>query len=443
MKKTEKIYMVASRADFSLEDLKRDVLDWLSFLRIVTIPESYRFGDEKIQTFDVQTIVQRIQQLTEEENLWIKVNSQGGEFQLHISKLTLHERTILEGSIFLANQVMIEDYCDTRMARNGLYAYIRSLDDYLYNNVETIEKRTFETDSEIAKLPKRYNNNKAVIVDCNHLAGYDVYFKGLCLTSCWKMYYSNLYYQVIPKPIFLEVQQVQAVEEIDNQVIKVTLFNDPFKWDLPVNLKYQRLFRDQMGYDQLAWNNGTGVLRPPYIEYAFVEDVTQTVQYQNSYYQPVEKKNATYFVTRSYDKLHQKYVVNRTKGILNAQAYFPWIDEKSRKMMNYRVLNPEMAIDEGLSAYEFYIRQFLEIDVLDKKYDDFTSVLRFYLPKEAMKQLPLEALWDKLFDVNISNLKQKEASTRFDLKKSKNHLRVVFLDSSYLETMNQTIDASE
>ncbi|WP_375179015.1 hypothetical protein [Enterococcus rotai] len=443
MKKTKKIYMVMTRVNVSLNELKQDVFDWLSLLRIVTIPETYRFGDEEVRQFSLQAISSQIQHLTEEENLWIKVNAENGEFQLHISKLTLREQTILAGSTFSAYQTMIEDYYDTRMVRNGMYGYIRSLDDYLYNNVENIEKRTFETDSEIKQLPKRYDHKKAVIIDCNQLAGYDVYFKGLCLTSCWKMYYSSLYTQIIPKPIFMEVQQVQAIEELGSQVIKITLFNDPFNWDLPVNQKYQRLFRDQMGYDQLAWNNGTGVLRPPFIEYAFVEEVIQTVQYQNNYYQPVEKKNATYFVTRSYDNRRQKYVVNRTKGILNAQAYFPWIDEKSRKMMNYRVLDPKMAIDDGLSAYEFYIRQFLEINVLDKKYDDFVSVLRFYLPKEAIQQLPLDALWDKLFDVNISNLKQKESSTRFDLKKAKNHLRVVFLDSSYLETINQTIDISE
>lgn len=443
MKKTKKIYMVMTRVNVSLNELKQDVFDWLSLLRIVTIPETYRFGDEEVRQFSLQAISSQIQHLTEEENLWIKVNAENGEFQLHISKLTLREQTILAGSTFSAYQTMIEDYYDTRMVRNGMYGYIRSLDDYLYNNVENIEKRTFETDSEIKQLPKRYDHKKAVIIDCNQLAGYDVYFKGLCLTSCWKMYYSSLYTQIIPKPIFMEVQQVQAIEELGSQVIKITLFNDPFNWDLPVNQKYQRLFRDQMGYDQLAWNNGTGVLRPPFIEYAFVEEVIQTVQYQNNYYQPVEKKNATYFVTRSYDNRRQKYVVNRTKGILNAQAYFPWIDEKSRKMMNYRVLDPKMAIDDGLSAYEFYIRQFLEINVLDKKYDDFVSVLRFYLPKEAIQQLPLDALWDKLFDVNISNLKQKESSTRFDLEKAKNHLRVVFLDSSYLESINQSIDISE
>lgn len=443
MKKTKKIYMVMTRVNVSLTELKQDVFDWLSLLRIVTTPETYRFGDEEVRQFSLQAITCQIQHLTEDENLWIKVVAQSGEFQLHVSKLTLREQTILAGNTFSAYQTMIEDYYDTRMVKNGMYGYIRSLDEYLYNNVENIEKRTFETGSEIKQLPKRYDQKKVVIIDCNQLAGYDVYFKGLCLTSCWKMYYSSLYTQIIPKPIFMEVQQVQTVEELGSQVIKITLFNDPFNWELPVNQKYQRLFRDQMGYDQLAWNNGTGVLRPPFIEYAFVEEVIQTVQYQNSYYQPVEKKNATYFVTRSYDNRRQKYVVNRTKGILNAQAYFPWIDEKSRKMMNYRVLDPKMAIDDGLSAYEFYIRQFLEINVSDKKYDDFVSVLRFYLPKEEIQQLPLEALWDKLFDVNISNLKQKESSTRFDLEKAKNHLRVVFLDSSYLETINQTIDISE
>jgi hypothetical protein len=443
MKKTEKIYMVAQRAARSLQEMKQDIFDWLSFLRILTTPENYRFGDEEVQRFDFTTITKQIQHLTEAEELWIKVKGQGGESQLHISKLTLQDRTILDKDLFFAYQNMIEDYFDTRMTKNGIYGYIRSLDEYLYSNVELIEKRTFETANESAALPKRYNRNKEIIVDCNQFAGYDIFFKGLCLTSCWKMYYSELFYQIIPKPIFLEVQQIQSVVELTNGVVKITLFNNPLNWDLPINQKYQRLYRDQLGYDQLAWNNGTGVLRPPYIEYAFVENTIQTVQYQNSYFQPVEKKDATYFVTRSYDSIHDKYVENRTKGILNAQAYFPWIDEKSRKMMNYRVLNPQMAIDGGLSAYEFYIRQFLEIEILDQKYDEFVSVLRFYLPQEAIKEIPLDALYDKLDDVNISNLKQKESSTRFDLQKAKNHLRVVFLDYSYLESVNQTIDVSE
>lgn len=195
MKKTEKIYMVLQRKTRSLEEMKQDIIDWLSFLRIMTTIENYCFDNEEVQAFNLALITKRIQGCTEKEDLWIKIKGQGGESQLHISELTLHDRTILDKDLFFAYQTMIEDYLDTRMVKNGIYGYIRSLDEYLYNNVEMIEKRTFEMPEEIEKLPKRYNRNKEVIVDCNQLAGYDIFFKGLCLTSCWKMYYSDLFFR--------------------------------------------------------------------------------------------------------------------------------------------------------------------------------------------------------------------------------------------------------
>ena len=443
MSRTNKMYMVAQLAGFSLTDLQQEVLDWLSLVRILTTPKTFQWGTTATADFDLKQIEANIQQLSQEENLWLKLKCQGGEFQLHIANLTLFMRNIVDTEIYSENALMIEDYFDTRVIKNGVYAQIRSLDEYLYNNVEKIEKRKFDSEEEIANLPKRYNNEKEIVIDCNQLAGYDVDFRGLSLTSCWKMYYSSIYFQIIPKQVFLEVQQVQKVEELEHEIVKITLFNSPENWEMAVNKNFQRLFRDQMGFDQLAWNNGVGVLRAPYIEFAFVDDMIQTVQYQNDQLQPVEKKSATNFVTRSYDYVHKRYLENRTKGMLNAQAYFPWIDQKSRKMMNYRVLNPDLAIDGGVSAYEFYIRQFLEINILDDNYDTFTSVLRFYLPKESVQKLPLQALQEKLKDVTISNLEQKEVSTYFDLKKSSNHLRVVFLDYSYLDSVNQTVDAVE
>lgn len=443
MSKTNKMYMIAQLAGFSLTNMKAEILDWLSLVRILTRPKTFQWGTEAVSDFELNIIRERIQQLTADEDIWLKIKSQGGEFQLHISKLTLFMRNILDAEIYSDNARMIENYLDSKMIENGIYAQIRSLEEYLYNNVEKMDKRNFDNEEQLAKLPKRYNSEKEIVIDCNQLAGYDVDFRGLSLTSCWKMYYSSIYFQVIPKQVFLEVQQVQKIEELKERIVKITLFNNPENWGMEVNQKYQRLFRDQMGFDQLAWNNGVGVLRPPYIEFAFMDDMIQTVQYQNDQLQPVEKKIATNFVTRSYDYVHQRYLENRTKGILNAQAYFPWIDEKSQKMMNYRVLNPDLAIDGGVTAYEFYIRQFLEINVMDANYDTFTSVLRFYLPKESVGKLPLEALKKKLQDVTISNLEQREVSTYFDLKKSSNHLRVVFLDYSYLDSMNQTIDVAD
>lgn len=437
------MYIVSQFETTTLDELKDSLLDWLFFIRIVTTPITFRFGEEPVEEFDVTEISQKIGALEWKEDIWIKVNAEDGEFQIHVVEKQFLERTILKLPIFFKHEAMIENYFDTRMETSGIYGFMRPLNEYLYNNIEKMERRTFETVDETAKLPKRYNNNKKVVVDCNQLAGFDLYYKGLCFTSCWKMYFSDAYFKIIPKQILLEIQQVHSVKELKNEHIKIMLFANPVNWDKEVNQTYQRLFRDQLGFDQLGWNNGIGVLRPPYIEYAYTEEAIQTVQYQNHQFQPVEKKKATHFVTRSYNPINKEYIENRTHGILNAQAYFPWVDENNQKMMNYRVLDPDLTIDNGISAYEFYIRQFLEVDINDETYQTFTSVLRFYLPKEAMEAVPFKALQDKLKDISISNLTQKEYSAHFELSKARNHLQVVFLDYSRLESIHDTLDEGE
>lgn len=415
--------------DESIELLK----DWLSFVRIITEPKYYKIDDGETVPFDVLATKTAIEELTDRDTRWMKIYSSDGEFQVHISSRSIVERNIIDGSVFFKYQKMIENYNDLRMEKNGFYGYIRSLDEYLYNNVEKMEKRDFDTAEDLAKLPKRYNNNQEIIVDCNQFSGYDIFFRGLCLTSCWKMYYSSLYFQLIPRQIFLEVQQVQSIQELKNDMVKVSLFLDPLNWQAEANQHFQQFFRAQMGFDQLAWNNGVGILRPPLIEFAFIEEMVQTVQYQNDQFQPIEKQKATFFVTRSSDYIRQEYSENRTKGVLNVQAYFPWIDHQGKKMMNYRVINPQLAIDNGLAAYEFYIRQFLEINVMDEKYDTYLAVLRFYLPKAALRDLPLDELQEKLWDVNISNLRIQDSATYFDLNKNNSHLRVAFVDAEHLE----------
>lgn len=443
MKKTEKIYLMLQRATSSKEQLQQEVFDWIVFLRLITTPMSYRLDGEAFENFELSILHHKIRALTESDQLVIEVRSDKGEFQLMITSCDIQERAAFEKIVFITYQQLIEDYCDTKMTSTGIYGYIRSLDEQLYNNVEIIDQRIFDEQHESDELPKRYNDQQQIIVDCNQLSGYDIYYQELCWTSCWRMYYSDQYFRIVPKEIFLEIQQVESLVELSKRMLRITLYKNPFNWQHPTNQSHQRLFRDQLGIDQLVWANGIGVLRPPFIEYAFSETTIQTVQYQNDHFQPVAKQEATYFVTRFYDSKQQNFHVSRTHGVLNAQAYFPWIDKKSQKMMNYRVVNPEKAIDNGLTAYEFYIRQFLEIDVVDPKYNEFVSILRFYLPKEATKTLPLEALWERLMDINISNLKQKDYVTRFDLKKAKNHLQVVFLEEEQLNYLNFTAELNE
>lgn len=433
MIKTNKIYMMAQYKDNSWEQWISLILDWLKFIRIVGAPQTIVFNEEPSEFFKIEEVEKRVYSFSTTEKMWIKIDSNIGEFQLFLNNLSIREHNLMDFDSYSANKNMIEDYFDQRLVEAGIYGYIRSFDEYLYNNVETLEKRTFENESEQRKLAKYLIKDGGVAVDCNQLNGYDMYCESLCFTSCWKMYYSRVYYQIIPKIIFLELQQVQEITELPNDCIKISLFEDPLAWDLTVNEKYQYFFRDQIGFDQFNWENGTGVLRPVFIEYLFTETSIQTVQYQNDYFQPTEKNQATHFVTRSYNLNNQTYVEERTKGTLDLPAYFPWIDEMNSHMMTYRIINPYQTTDNGVTAYEFYIRELLEINVLNSKYQKFILTLTFYIPEEAISNVPFKFLESKMVDVNFANLNHQKQLCTFQAIKGNNHLQIIFLADNQLK----------
>lgn len=135
--------------------------------------------------------------------------------------------------------------------------------------------------------------------------------------------------------------------------------------------------------------------------------------------------------------MREQYQEKRVKGVLNARAYFPWVDNQGMKMMNYLVLNPEYSLDDGLAAYEFYIRNYLEIEVDDEKYPEFMVILNIYIPDEYVRKVPFDTLKQNMRDIKFSRLKKRKQKVFFDLKKGKNHLRVNFVNFSSLEKLQE------
>lgn len=271
-----------------------------------------------------------------------------------------------------------------------------------------------------------------VIIDCNQFSGYDLSHEGLRFTSCWEMYYSPHYYRMIPKQVFLDIQQVEYVKEHQNGIISVQIYRDPFKWQEAVNLQFQMYYRDQLGFDHLAWDNGVGILKAPFIEYVYTEQSIQTIQYQNEKMQSTQKKYASFFVTRSYNFVKDEYREKRIKGRLNTQAYFLWIDEQRAQMMFYKIIDPRISLDNGIEAYCYYIREYLEISVEDEKYQEYLVTLRFYIPSENLMQLPLNEIREKLSYIKFKRFRRRRGRFSFDLKKGGNHLRVEIYDDSRL-----------
>lgn len=291
MKKTDKLFATIQYISLNTAAIQKHTQDWLVLTRLLYTPTYMEINKEDRKRFSLKDIRNLLDSLGRSEDLSIVVGNDQNQSRFHLIEGNLLEKHLLAQETYQNHQGMLLNYIDVQMATKGLFGYLRSYDEFLFNNTESIQQRlTFETVEEIDQLPMMRTKEGEIAVDCNQFAGYDIFYKGFCLTSCWRMYFSSRYRQIIPIPVIEEVQQVEKVEKMSNDVLLVELYRDPFRWDEEINTNYQRLFRDQMGIDQLAWNNGIGILREPFIEYAYTDNMIQTVQYQNERMQPTQKK---------------------------------------------------------------------------------------------------------------------------------------------------------
>lgn len=430
------LYSVSQLHKIDAAKIKETIMDWLVMARLLLQPDEMSINGVE-QKFQLSIMKHTIDNLTSNDDKWLQVKKGSEESTIHLLGSTVFEKSLLNESTYQSWQSVYYDYLKQRLENYGFFAYIRAYDEYLHHNTSEIEKRRrFESAEKTQTLPKMRGINGEVIVDCNSFPGYDVFHTGHCLTSCWQMFFGEPYKQLFPKQLLLEIQQVERVVELGAGVA-IELYKNPFQWKEAANLKFQRLFRDQLGVPQLSFTNGVGLLKQPYIEFAFEDTVVQTVQYQNEQFQPTEKNEASYFVTRTYDFINDQYRVHRMKGALNALAYFPWIDDDEEKMMNYHILYPERTLDQGLAAYDYYIRDAIELELLDTRYRDYTAILQIFIPEGAFEDFPVAGLKEKLKDMTVREFNQKNDTIQLSLEKGKNQLTVVFADQRTISGNNQ------
>jgi hypothetical protein len=427
--KTNKIYAFIQATQLTDEKMQEQISNWFALVRLSFTPTSYYLNQKDIRSYNIEEVRSLLERSVDEVNFELILTDGQNESSIHVVQEAVLQRHLFTFDVFQQARELLLSYMDTTMAQGGLFGYIRPYDEFLNHNVESIEKRKeFQSSEEIAELPKRKSHGEEIVVDCNQFAGYDVFYNGFCLTSCWRMYFSEYYERILPLVIIKDAQQVEQIKTLESGIVMVELYQDPYHWDYPTNLSYQRLFRDQVGIDQLTWDNGVGILREPLIEYAFGNQLIQTIQYQNNRLQPTVKRKATHFVTRNFDLVNEIYQERRVYGLLNAQAYFPWIDQSAMRMMDYIILKPQFTLDNGLEAYEFYIRNHLEVNYTREHFEEYTVCLQFYLPKEAMENLPIDALKDRMLDIHFGFLHRSKKSVWVNLKKDGHHLRIYFMN---------------
>jgi len=428
------IYCLMQLAHLETEESFRQQLDdWFSLCRILMEPESYLVGEDMTDSHlykkeEIATILANFSLKTDTPFQSLILKGPGGDLVLKVFHGSIHMMFTITYEIFTAYQLIIENFFDEKMCQKGVYAYIRDMQEFLSHNLLSLQDRQTLAINHPKYPPLMYNTLHEQVVDCSQLAGYDCQYHGLIFTSCWKMWFSPVYGQWIPKQAFLDVQQVNDLTELSNGVIRITLHENPLDWHLAANLDFQRMFRDQLGFDRLEWDNGVGVLREPYAEFFRSPDQIRMIQYQNNYLQPVGKNQATYFFTRISNMKTGAYSESGVFGKLNSKAYFPWQDDEQKRMYSYMIIDPSLMIDQGVEAFTFYIHQYFPFSFKDNKLEDYQPILRFYIPEESLNSFPFEMLIGELDADSVQFYRKKEDCSQLLIKKNQQKMWVQFVN---------------
>lgn len=193
MENNQKIYSVSQLYDLKQADIQLKTKDWLVMSRLLLEPDRMLINGKEL-AFDPDYLQRTINAFGTKEDYWLQLKNQDEEMTVHLLGDTIFEKSILVKQNFYYWENVYLDYLKSRLIEHGFFAYIRSYEEYLYHNTSELSKRrSFETAEETSALPKMKGLNGDVVVDCNAFPGYDVFYKGVCLTACWWLFLGDPY----------------------------------------------------------------------------------------------------------------------------------------------------------------------------------------------------------------------------------------------------------
>ncbi|WP_103071872.1 hypothetical protein [Aquimarina sediminis] len=88
-------------------------------------------------------------------------------------------------------------------------------------------------------------------IDISNNPGRADLLKNMWITSNWRMWFGKEFYKEVSKEHLKGFSQAHAIRELDNDVLFMELYEDPFAADFPENRKIQQAFRDYVKMDEL------------------------------------------------------------------------------------------------------------------------------------------------------------------------------------------------
>ena len=89
-------------------------------------------------------------------------------------------------------------------------------------------------------------------VDISGNPGRKLELPGMRIVAAWRMWYGRGAFPFLPRERLLSFPDAHRIEELENDVVFIELYEDPLDYENPENRRRQQAFRDWMGLDELA-----------------------------------------------------------------------------------------------------------------------------------------------------------------------------------------------
>lgn len=150
------------------------------------------------------------------------------------------------------SDLFLDREIDELMKEKGIVAYKRCLKEGVLQNEKFVHMYKWEggkmKDVKV-KYSKTFNEK---VIDVEYNPGHNHYFEGIWFGSCYQMWFGRPYYQYIEKEKLKSFSNCYENVELDNEVIRIRLYENIWDYDKRKSRKIQWDFRRSVGMDVVA-----------------------------------------------------------------------------------------------------------------------------------------------------------------------------------------------
>ncbi len=160
--------------------------------------------------------------------------------------------TILELSLFEKNRDNIYKLINELMVEhNAICANLLSFNDLSWQNMDDLSWYDFRGKSK-EEIVYNIDEFGYGIVDIEYNPGHTHINSGIWFGSCWDMWFGKDYYEHISYDSLKNFKGAYQNLELDNDVIRITLYESPWDYEKKENRDIQWKFRREMKVDEVA-----------------------------------------------------------------------------------------------------------------------------------------------------------------------------------------------